>query len=198
MGHQLEFCRRCWVCSYRFSLCYPRFRETGDSAWKEVEEAMLAKAHQGGFRIIGPNCLGVYSPESRLPLFEGVMGNPGTVGFVSQSGSLSAELINLGIACGINYSKGISFRNGIDLDVIDSLGYLTADPKTKVIGVYIEGIKDGRYFSNRVKKAAKAKPLIIWKWGRTQAGATAAASHTGSLTSSITAWSIAIKQAGAI
>ena len=174
------------------------FGETGDSAWKETEEAMLAKAHKGGFRIIGPNCLGVYSPECRLPLIEGMMGTPGIVGFISQSGGVAAKLISLGISQGINYSKGVSFGNGIDLDAIDFLEYLAVDPKTKVIGIYIEGVKDGHRFFNTMKETAKVKPLIIWKGGRTEAGARATASHTGSLTSSATVWSTAITQAGAI
>lgn len=174
------------------------FRETGDSAWKEMEDKMLAKARQGGFRIIGPNCLGVYSPECRLPLIEGIVEEPGAVGFISQSGGLAAKLVSLGISQGINYSKGVSFGNGIDLDSLDFLEYLTADPKTRVIGVYIEGVRDGRHFFNAIKETAKVKPLIIWKGGRTEAGAITAASHTGSLTTSITAWATAIKQAGAI
>ncbi len=174
------------------------FRETGDKVWKQAEAAMLAKARKGGFRIIGPNCLGVYSPECKLPLIEGAVGTPGEIGFISQSGGIAAKLISLGISYGINYSKGVSFGNGIDLDAVDFLEYLGADPKTRVIGLYIEGVKDGHRFFTIIKEIAKVKPLVIWKGGRTEAGTVIAASHTGSLTSSSVAWSTAIKQAGAI
>lgn len=174
------------------------FRETGDSAWRKVEEEILKKAKQGGFRIIGPNCLGVYSPEIKMPVIEGMMGDAGTVGFIAQSGGVTSKLIAVGTARGINYSKGVSFGNGIDLDAVDFLEYLAADPKTKVIGVYIEGVRDGRRFFNAIKEVAKVKPLIVWKGGRTEAGVRATASHTGSLTSSPAVWSAALKQAGAV
>jgi len=174
------------------------FRETGDNAWQEIEAEMLKKARQGGLRIIGPNCLGAYCPEIKMPLIEGMVGEPGGIGFVSQSGGIAAKLVSLGIARGINYSKGVSFGNGIDLDSIDFLEYLAADLKTKVIGAYIEGVRDGRRFLDTIKEVAKAKPLIVWKGGRTKAGADATASHTGSLSSSSVTWSAALKQAGVV
>jgi acyl-CoA synthetase (NDP forming) len=92
----------------------------------------------------------------------------------------------------------VSFGNGIDLDASDFLQYLAADPKTNVIGAYLEGTRDGARLFNTMKEVAKVKPLVVWKGGRTEAGAQAAMSHTGSLASSAAIWSAMLKQAGAI
>lgn len=175
------------------------FKEAGDTLGRKLEAEIVAKVRQGSPRIIGPNCLGVYSPESKIGLGpEGMLGEAGSVGFISQSGGLADKLVSVGIARGINYSKGISFGNGCDLDSVDFLEYLAADPKTTVIGAYLEGTKNGRRLFDTMQRVAEAKPLIIWKGGRTKAGAEAAASHTGSLASPPAIWSTALKQAGAI
>ena len=177
------------------------FSEIGTRQGWELEEQMVAKARQGGIRIIGPNCIGIYCPEHRIPLGPsplGKVGIGGSVGFVSQSGGVAAKLVEVGIARSINYSKGVSFGNGIDLDASDFLQYLTADTKTTVIGAYLEGTRDGRRFFDTVKEVTKVKPLVIWKGGRTEVGAQAAMSHTGSLASSAGVWSAMLKQVGAI
>ncbi len=164
----------------------------------KLEEQMLEKARQGNVRIIGPNCLGVYCPEHKIPFPLVELGESGSVGFISQSGGVAAKLVTIGIARHINYSKVVSFGNGIDLDASDFLEYLAADPKTKVIGAYLEGTRDGVPLFNTMKEVAKVKPLIVWKGGRTEAGIRAAMSHTGSLASSAAVWSAMLKQAGAI
>jgi acyl-CoA synthetase (NDP forming) len=164
----------------------------------KLEQQMLEKARQGNVRIIGPNCIGIYCPEHKIPFPLGTLGASGSVGFVSQSGGIAAKLVTIGIARHINYSKVVSFGNGIDLDASDFLQYLAADPKTKVIGAYLEGTRDGGRLFNTMKELAKVKPLVVWKGGRTDAGAQAATSHTGSLASSAAIWSAMLKQAGAI
>ncbi|MDH4067770.1 MAG: CoA-binding protein [Dehalococcoidia bacterium] len=174
------------------------FSETDTQQGRKLEEQMLDKARQGNMRIIGPNCIGVYCPEHRIPLLMGILGENGSVGFVSQSGGIATKLVTIGIARHINYSKGVSFGNGIDLDASDFLQYMAADPKTKVIGAYLEGTRDGTRLFKTMRKVAEVKPLVVWKGGRTEAGAQAALSHTGSLASSAAVWSAALKQAGAI
>jgi acyl-CoA synthetase (NDP forming) len=164
----------------------------------KLEKQMLEKARLGNVRIIGPNCIGVYCPEHKIPFLMGTLGESGSIGFVSQSGGIATKLVTIGIARHINYSKGVSFGNGIDLDASDFLQYLAADPKTKVIGAYLEGTRDGARLFNTMKEVAKVKPLVVWKGGRTEAGAQAAKSHTGSLASSAAIWSAMLKQAGAI
>jgi acetyltransferase len=174
------------------------FSEMDTQQGRKLEEQMLEKARQGDVRIIGPNCIGVYCPEHKIPFLMGILGEGGSVGFISQSGGIAAKLVTIGIARHINYSKGVSFGNGIDLDASDFLQYLAADPKTKVIGAYLEGTRDGTRLFKTMRKVAKAKPSIVWKGGRTEAGAQAALSHTGSLASSAAIWSAMLKQAGAI
>ena len=177
------------------------FSETGKVEGHELEDKMLRKARQGGIRIIGPNCAGIYCPETKVPCgpsSEGRIGISGSVGFISQSGGIVVKLMQLGIARHINYSKGISFGNGVDLDASDFLQYLAADSKTTVIGAYLEGTRDGCRLLETMKEVAKIKPLIVWKGGRTEIGAQAAMSHTGSLASSASVWSVALKQARAI
>lgn len=175
------------------------FSELGDSSGHKLEDEMVKKARKGGFRIIGPNCIGIYSPESKVPYGPGgKAGKVGSVGFISQSGGIGEKLIELGIARGINYSKGISFGNGIDLDSPDFMEYMAADPKVSVIGAYLEGTRNGRRLFNTMKAIASVKPLIVWKAGRTDVGAAAAMSHTGSLATSPALWSAALKQCGVI
>jgi len=174
------------------------FSEMDAQEGRKLEEQMLEKARQGNIRIIGPNCIGVYCPEHKIPFLMGMLGESGSVGFVSQSGGIATKLVTTGIARHINYSKGVSFGNGIDLDASDFLQYLAADPKTKIIGAYLEGTRDGARLFNTMKEVAKIKPLVVWKGGRTEAGAQAAMSHTGSLASSAAIWSAMLKQAGAI
>jgi acyl-CoA synthetase (NDP forming) len=174
------------------------FSEMDTQQGRKLEEQMLEKAREGNVRIIGPNCIGVYCPEHKIPFVMGILGESGSVGFVSQSGGIATKLVTIGIARHINYSKGVSFGNGIDLDASDFLQYLAADPKTKVIGAYLEGTRDGARLFNTMKQVARVKPLVVWKGGRTEAGAQAAMSHTGSLVSSAAIWSAMLKQAGAI
>ena len=174
------------------------FSEMDAKQGHKLEEQMLKKARQGNVRIIGPNCIGVYCPEHKIPFLMGTLGDSGSVGFVSQSGGIATKLVTIGIARHINYSKGVSFGNGIDLDASDFLQYLAADPKTKTIGAYLEGTRDGARLFNTMKDVAKIKPLVVWKGGRTEAGAQAAMSHTGSLASSAAVWSAMLRQAGAI
>lgn len=177
------------------------FSETGDAEGHELERDVVTKARQSGIRIIGPNCIGAYCPESRFPSGPAPRARislDGSVGFVSQSGGLADKLVEIGIARGIGFSKGVSFGNGADLDAADFLQYLAADPKTKIIGAYFEGTRDRRRLFDTVKEVAKVKPLVAWKGGKTEAGAEAAMSHTGSLSSSAAIWSAMLKQAAAI
>lgn len=174
------------------------FSEMDAQQGRNLEQQMVARARQGHMRIVGPNCIGVYCPERRIPFVMGALGESGCVGFVSQSGGIAGKLATIGTARHINYSKGVSFGNGIDLDASDFLQYLAADPKTRVIGAYLEGTRDGTRLFRTMKEVARRKPLVVWKGGRTEAGAQAARSHTGSLASSAAIWSAALRQSGAV
>jgi len=175
------------------------FIELGDEGGRRLEQQVVARARQGGFRVIGPNCLGISHPAHGMPLGPStLMAESGTVGLISQSGGHATKLISQGIARGIGFSKAVSLGNACDLDIADFLEYLAADPETSTIGAYIEGIKDGQRWLKVASEAARLKPLVIWKGGSTEGGAKAAGSHTGALASADAIWAAAIKQARAV
>lgn len=173
------------------------FREKGEEG-KRREMELVKKARAGGVRIIGPNCMGLYSPSSKISFFPGMPKEPGTVAFLSQSGSLTNIVGLFSGLRGLRFSKMISLGNASDLDVNDFLEYLGSDPETKVIACYIEGIDDGRRFLKLAKGISKKKPILIWKVGETEGGARGASSHTGSLSGSGKIWDAVIKQAGLV
>ena len=173
------------------------FAETGEKG-KELEQKMVRIARDSGARIIGPNCIGIYCPSSRLPFFLGPGKESGSVGVVSQSGFFADFLTLTVTGNGIAFSKAISCGNESDLNAIDFLEYLGEDPQTETIVSYIEGIKDGRRFYRISKEISKKKPIILWKGGRTEAGAKAAVSHTGALAGSPRVWEGVLKQTGII
>lgn len=163
------------------------------------EKQLAARARSCGYRLLGPNCIGVSRPALSLPLGpEGILARPGHVGFVSQSGSLSLRTAQVGITRGIGFSKIVSFGNGADLDSLDFLEYMGMDPDTTVIGAYLEGVKDGPRFVRILKDICRTKPVVVWKGGATEAGARTAASHTGSLAGSMAVWRAALKQSAAM
>lgn len=175
------------------------FSETGEEQGRQLEREVVKKAREGGFRVIGPNCIGVYSPTNLMPYGPmPLLGKAGVVGFISQSGGHAGRIIDIGLRRGIYFSKAVSFGNGADLDSVDYLEYFAVDPETQIIGAYLEGVRQGRRFFQLAKELSKTKPIIIWKGGKTEVGAEAAASHTGSLAIPDTIWSAVLKQAGII
>ncbi len=175
------------------------FSETGEEEGRRLEREMVKKARQGGFRIIGPNCIGVYSPANNMPFGPAPhLGEVGTVAVISQSGGHAGSILEIGVTRGIHFSKIVSFGNGCDLDSVDYLEYFAADPETTIIGAYLEGVKQGQRFFELAREISKTKPLVIWKGGKTEAGAEAAASHTGALAISESIWSAVLRQAGVV
>ncbi len=173
------------------------FGEGGERG-KELERQMARIARDGGARIVGPNCVGIYCPSSRLPFPRGPAMESGSVGIVSQSGSFADHLSLIATLNGVRFSKAISCGNECDLNVLDFLEYLGEDPETRIIIAYFEGIKDGRRFYRLTREISKKKPIIVWKCGTTEAGARAAASHTGALAGSRPIWDGVLRQVGII
>jgi 3-hydroxypropionyl-CoA synthetase (ADP-forming) len=137
-------------------------------------------------RIIGPNCIGMFNADNRLDCaFQGhermLRPQRGNVAFLSQSGTVGIAFMETSDTFGM--SKMISYGNRSDVDEADMIWYLSEDPSTKVIGLYVEGLGDGRKFMNAAKKVIleRKKPIVVFKTGRTTRGAKQAASHTGSL-----------------
>ena len=174
------------------------FSETGDETMAAVERSMIEKLRGAGIRAIGPNCMGMYVPSSRLAFMGGFSMEPGNVFLLSQSGANAGEIVGGLASRGVRFSKAISYGNGADLRAHDFLDYAAVDPESKVVAAYIEGVQDGRLFFEALKRCARVKPVIILKGGRTQSGSHAAHSHTGSLAGSIEVFDAACRQAGAI
>lgn len=174
------------------------FTETGDVERAKMEQAVVARARQAGIRIIGPNCMGIYAPESRLAMMQGQIPEAGPVGMVSQSGMNAGEFVRYALPRGIRASKVISFGNGADLKAADFFDYLADDEKTEIIVAYLEGIQDGPRLAQAIRKAGAAKPVAILKSGRTEAGSRAANSHTASLAGSLQVFDGLCKQAGVL
>ena len=180
------------------------FSEIEDDEGEQLQSEILRIAHQGGIRIIGPNCLGLYCPATGLsfamdlPEQSGFPKQSGPVGLISQSGGNSIYCVKEAATRGVYFSKVISYGNASDLDETDFLDYLADDPETGIIAAYIEGIKDGSRFIRALKRAARAKPVIIFKVGATETGRRAAASHTSAIAGSDRIWAGLLKQAGAI
>ncbi|NJK77580.1 MAG: acyl-CoA synthetase [Nanoarchaeota archaeon] len=173
----------------------------GDRAAMEAKVKELSLKHK--IRVIGPNCIGMFNAANRLDCaFQGqermVRSKLGNVAFFSQSGTMGISMLESADVFGL--SKMISFGNRSDVDEADMIWYAANDPQTKVIGLYVEGFGDGRKFINTAKRVMKEKqkPIVIWKSGRTAAGAKQAASHTGSLGGSNAIIMGAFKQAGII
>lgn len=175
-----------------------RFSETGRKDAAELEQEILRRARKGGVRLIGPNCMGVYHPDEGIAFNEGMPKESGHMGLASQSGQVVGEIVGFSAIRGIRFSKAISYGNALDFNECDYLEYFTEDPQTKIIMMYVEGVRDGRRFLSSLKRAAEKKPVLILKGGRGNAGARATASHTASMAGSRQLWQAMIDQTGAV
>ena len=166
---------------------------TGEGIALEVE---IKKVAAQGIRVIGPNCFGIYCPKSGLTFLPGfdLSRESGGVALLSQSGGLSVDFGFIGKWRGIRFSKVLSFGNGCDLRETEMLQYLSRDPETKVVCMYVEGIPDGRAFLSALKKTTAVKPVIVIKGGLSESGSRAAASHTASLAGHRVIWEAALRQ----
>jgi len=174
------------------------FEETGEEDAKELGWRVKEIAVHGGLRIIGPNCMGLYVPAAGIGSFTQLPERVGPVSFVSQSGGHTNWFSHWGPDWGIYFNKVISFGNAYVLDSTDYLDYLTVDPETKIICIYLEGVKDGRKLLRQVREINSIKPVILWKAGLTESGARAVASHTGSLAGQEAIWRGFFAQTGAV
>ena len=175
------------------------FSETGLEENIRLEQEVLALAREGGVRIVGPNCMGLYCPEGGIAWDDNHPNISGPVGFVSQSGQLASMFINEASSNhGLYFSKVVSFGNAADLQAHDFLNYLADDDKTRIIGSYIEGLKDGRAFFEFAREITRKKPLVVWKGGQTEGGGRATQSHTASIAGSPKIWKALCKQTGVI
>jgi len=170
------------------------FSESGYGERAELERAMLSKARAGGFRIIGPNCTGLFVPKNRLVGSSAMFLEPGSIAFMSQSGGHADDLPFYSGPRGLRFSKVVSYGNALDVDESELIQYFSQDPDTEIIAIYIEGVKDGRRFLDALREAAARKPVVIYKGGTTEAGKRAVHGHTASLTSSVAVFDALCRQ----
>jgi acetyltransferase len=174
------------------------FRETGREG-AELEQKVGEIARRYGIRVLGPNCMGVISTANAMnATFTNEYPREGSIAISSQSGAICSVVLDWARATRIGFSKFISVGNKLDIDESDLLGYLKDDDRTKVIGLYIEGMKDGQEFIRVARETSRCKPIIALKAGRTSSGAKAASSHTGALSGSDKVYDAALAQAGVV
>lgn len=177
------------------------FAETGPEGAKYQEE-VRAILRATGMRGFGPNTLGLVNTATGLTTSyysSARMLKPGPIGFAAQSGIFVGALLRyLSSFEGLQLSKGLGLGNKVDVDESDALEYLLEDEQTRIIGMYLEDVRDGRRFLRVARKATAQKPVILLKGGRTKEGARATASHTASLAVEDTVFEGALRQAGVL
>jgi len=175
------------------------FAETGEDEAAQLQDRIVELANESGMPIVGPNCMGVYNRRQGVKFSDGVeQGEGGTVSILGQSGTHTIGASTMAQRVGIKVSRGISFGNAVVVNEADYLEYLRDDPDTEVIGVYLEGVKDGRRFFETLRETTPRKPVVIWKGGQTAAGQRATRSHTASLATPEASWNALMAQTGAI
>lgn len=174
------------------------FKEVGQSGADLEQECLrIAKSHQ--MRLIGPNCVGTMDLSTGLnTTFIHGMPDEGGIGFVSQSGAVCGGVVDFLYGKKVGFSHFISLGNEADVTETDIIEYLGQEPRVRVIAAYVEQIRDGRRFLEVARQVSRSKPIVLLKGGRSDAGARAVSSHTGSLAGSHAAYQAAFKQAGVI
>ena len=175
------------------------FAETGEEEAAQLQDRIVELANEAGMPIVGPNCMGVYNRRRGVKFSDGVdQGEGGNVSILGQSGTHTIGASTMAQRVGVKVSRGISFGNAVVVNEADYLEYLRDDPDTEVIGVYLEGVKDGRRFFEALRETTPRKPVVIWKGGQTAAGQRATRSHTASLATPEASWNALMAQTGAI
>lgn len=173
------------------------FRESGAEG-AALEARCLEIAREYGVRLLGPNCIGMI--DTHLPLDTTFLQPPmpaaGHIGFISHSGAFCAAIVDWARGQGFGFSQLVSLGNQADVNETDMLPILAADEHTRAIVLYMEGVSDGHRFVETARDVVRRKPVIALKVGRFEAGQKAAASHTGALAGSETAFDAAFRKAG--
>jgi acetyltransferase len=164
---------------------------------RALQQAALDAARPYLLRLVGPNCVGIMVPGIGLDAsFSHLAPPPGEIAFVSQSGAMITAMLDWAAPRGIGFSHVVSLGDMADVDFGDMLDYLAADAQTRAILLYVEGITHGRKFMSAARAAARLKPVLVLKAGRSSGGARAAASHTGMLAGSDRVYHAAFRRAG--
>lgn len=174
------------------------FRETGAQGIA-LEHAVVENARRYGMRLIGPNCLGILCPRVGLnATFSKGGAKAGGLALISQSGAFCTAIMDWARPNDVGFSSIISMGAAAGMDFGEMLDYLTSDPHTENILLYIEGIQHARSFMSALRAAARIKPIFVVKAGRHEAGSKAAFSHTGALVGSDDVFDAALQRAGVV
>lgn len=174
------------------------FREAGEQG-AALERLAVKRARHGGVRFLGPNCLGVIRPSIGFnATFSHSNADPGRIALVSQSGALCTAILDWAKPNNIGFSTVISTGTSADVGFGEILDYLIADSMTDSIMLYIEGVHQTRHFMSALRAAARAKPVVVMKSGRYEAGSRAAVSHTGAIVGSDDVFDAALRRAGVL
>jgi acetyltransferase len=174
------------------------FKETGEEGKKlQLEIAHIVR--QYNITMLGPNCLGLINPWHKMNAsFGQALGEPGSIACISQSGALITAIQDMAASNKIGFSLLASLGNKASLDEVEFIQNLQRDEQTRVIAAYLEDISRGQEFMRVAERVGKSKPIVILKAGRTNAGAKAASSHTGSLAGADSAYKCAFDRTGVI
>ena len=181
--HVFEAVKRCALKGVKFNVIISSgFSEIGN---REEEKKIVEYASEHHMRVLGPNIFGIFSSTSSLNATFGPQQiRPGNIAIITQSGALGIAMIGKTTVENIGLSAIVSVGNKSDIDETDCLEYLLNHASTKVIMIYIEGLKSGDRFVKALQKTTRKKPVVVVKAGRSARGAIAAASHTGALAGS--------------
>lgn len=162
------------------------FAEMGE-AGKRAQDRIAGRCREAGIPLVGPNCIGVFSAgramySTFMTALEHELFDAGSVGIASQSGAIGSYLYGMAGDRGVGFSHFVATGNEAAVDVADCIDWMAQDPDTSVVMAYLEGCRDGERLYRALQRARAArKPVILMKVGRSEQGAAAAASHTGSL-----------------
>lgn len=171
-----------------------------DAEGRQLQAELRAAAAESGMRLVGPNCMGIYSSPGRLngTYFWDLPRTAGGISVVSQSGAYGGLIIRHLGSLGLGLSKFLSIGNQVDLEIADLLDDLAEDPETTLIAAFIESVRDGKRFVEAARRATRHKPVVVLKGGRTEAGRRAAGSHTGALAGTFEIYQAAFRKAGVV
>jgi acetate---CoA ligase (ADP-forming) len=171
-----------------------------DDAGRGTEAELRAIASASGLRLVGPNCMGVYSGPARLngTYFWDLPILPGGIAVVSQSGAYGGLIFRHLGSRRLGVARFLSIGNQIDVEIAEVIEYLAADRATTLIACFVEALRDGRRFVEIAQRTVRAKPIVVLKGGRSSAGRRAAGSHTGSLAGADDIYRAAFDGAGVV
>src|SRR5215510_10042239 len=171
-----------------------------DDVGRGTQAGLLATASTAGLRLVGPNCMGVYSAPARLngTYFWDLPRIDGGIAVVSQSGAYGGLIMRHLAGRGLGMSRFLSIGNQADVDIAEVIDYLADDAHTTLIACFVEALRDGRRFVDVARRATARKPVVVLKGGRSEAGRRAAGSHTGSLAGSYDMYRPACRRAGVV